>query len=106
VNKMERFKINVYKDKKNPPKIPSLPDEKEDLIDLLLKKFEFMVEGLPDPTFKAGGISTTYRGVKCPFCGMRFIQKLESGCVGIDTEPSLCPNCAFPTNVWKALDKF
>lgn len=99
---MEKFKIDVYNDKKNPPKIPALPDKKEDLIDLSLKKFDVMVEGLPDPTFKAGGISTTYRGVKCPFCGMRFIQKVESGCFNINEEPSCCPNCDFPTNVYNA----
>ena len=103
---MERFKIDVYNDEENPPEIPALPYKKDDLIDLSLKKFETIVEGFPDPTFEAGGISTTYRGVKCPFCEMRFIQKVVSGCFNITEEPSWCPNCDFPTNAYKALDKF
>lgn len=53
-------------------------------------------EGLPDPTFRPGGISNTIRTVKCPKCKNIFNQKVSSGCFHTSTDPLTCPKCHYP----------
>lgn len=54
--------------------------------------------GLPDPTFKSGGISITNRKVECPECYHRFVQRIERGCFNITEDPYYCPKCEYPYN--------
>ncbi len=104
--RLESFKIKAEEDKENPPEIPPLPNKKGDLIKLSRKRFEVEARGSPDLnlTFKSGAISTFLEGVRCPFCATRFIRKVTCGYLNITREPFLCPNCDFPTNVYKVRD--
>lgn len=84
-------------------RIPKLPDNLDEVRELLSKDFKEVSSG-PSVQHPFGSTNYTSTGtVKCPFCETEFDVRIESGCFHCDQHPSSCPCCGFPGNVWRKI---
>jgi len=88
------------------PPVPDLPEKKEELGELMKKRFEILWESRPlserGEEYHPGGVAITNLLIKCPYCNMEFDGFRESGCFMNKIYPLNCPNCVFPGSVFKA----
>jgi rubredoxin len=84
--------------RKKPP-IPEMPKTIEECEALLRKSLERLASSGPQEGYQPGMIAKIAAEMRCPFCGMKFTQFIESGCFGGSFTPYNCPNCGFPGSI-------
>ena len=96
--------VKKFQENNKKPEIPSLPETEKGLWDLYNKHLKFIqvkYESVHGKEFYENR-----RVVRCPFCGMFFIQKQGLFGIGVDPfQPRECPNCRFDWNVVRAISK-
>ena len=104
MNLFNDYDVKKFKENNRKPEIPALPETEEEIWHLFNKHLKFIQIKYEKVHTKE--FYENRKIVKCPFCGMLFIQKQELFGLGVGPfYPRDCPNCEFDSNIVRVLSK-